>query len=82
MISSINMVFFFLFSNVFGINLEYEQTYHSECLIPQWRGNGICEDTNNIAACNFDGGDCCGPNVSKQYCEECKCYNMTESHKG
>ena len=54
---------------------------HLECPIPQWRGNGICEDANNIAACNFDGGDCCGPNVNKQYCEECKCYNMTENHK-
>ena len=29
MISSVTVVFFFIFSNVFGINLEYEQTYHS-----------------------------------------------------
>ena len=28
MISSIIVVFFFLFTNVFGGNLEYEQMYH------------------------------------------------------
>jgi hypothetical protein len=32
---------------------------------------------NNIAACNYDGGDCCGENVRFQFCNQdsglCKC---------
>ena len=27
-------------------------------------GNGFCEEETNISECNFDGGDCCGPDVS------------------
>ena len=27
-------------------------------------GNGVCNDETNIAGCNYDGGDCCGPDVS------------------
>ena len=23
--------------------------------------------------CNYDGGDCCGPNVNTQYCTYCEC---------
>ena len=23
--------------------------------------------------CNYDGGDCCGDNVNRQYCSECQC---------
>ena len=58
----------FLNSNMCFCLPLYGLHSHLECPIPQWRGNGICEDANNIAACNFDGGDCCGPNVNKQYC--------------
>ena len=25
-----------------------------------WIGDNYCDDGNNNAACNFDGGDCCG----------------------
>ena len=28
---------------------------------------------NNIVECNFDGGDCCGPNVNTAYCNQCQC---------
>ena len=27
-------------------------------------GNGFCDDDTNILECNFDGGDCCGPDIS------------------
>ena len=27
-------------------------------------GNGFCNHETDIAACNYDGGDCCGPDVS------------------
>ena len=36
----------------------------SDC-IDQWIEDGYCDDENNNAACQFDGGDCCnndGPN--------------------
>ena len=39
----------------------------------QWIGNGYCNDNNNNLHCNYDGGDCCGPNVNTQYCTECQC---------
>ena len=32
-----------------------------------------CDDENNNAGCNWDGGACCGDNVSTDYCTECKC---------
>ena len=37
----------------------------------------MCDDENNNADCEYDGGDCCaqslGKAVSTQYCTECKC---------
>ena len=36
-------------------------------------GNGLCNDYTNIAECNFDGGDCCGPCVITDQCSNCKC---------
>ena len=35
--------------------------------------NGFCDDITNIPSCQFDGGDCCGANVDKYYCQECFC---------
>merc|ERR1711981_1348243 len=32
-----------------------------------------CDDENNNCACGYDKGDCCGKNVKKAYCKECKC---------
>ena len=36
-------------------------------------GDGQCHDFNNNRHCSFDGGDCCGPCVNKEFCSECKC---------
>ena len=33
-----------------------------------WIGDGYCDDGANSLDCNFDGGDCCGPNVNTDYC--------------
>ena len=41
------------------------------CPKPQWRGDGNCDDENNIESCNYDDGDCCGSNVVTRYCLEC-----------
>ena len=41
--------------------------------VPNYIGDGYCDDENNNDDCNFDGGDCCGPNVNTQYCTQCIC---------
>ena len=38
-----------------------------------WISDDSCDDVNNNQFCNFDGGDCCGANVIKQYCINCNC---------
>merc|ERR1712097_107435 len=43
------------------------------CGSVQYKNDGNCDDDNNNAGCSFDGGDCCGSNVNKKYCKECKC---------
>ena len=41
--------------------------------MPHYIGDLYCDDENNNEGCNFDGGDCCGPNIDTQYCLECIC---------
>ena len=36
--------------------------------------NGFCNDETNIAACGYDGGDCCGHNVNLDHCYQCNCF--------
>ena len=43
----------------------------------EWIGDGNCDDENNKEQCNYDGGDCCGENVNKQFCSECICMEET-----
>ena len=38
-----------------------------------WISDDSCDDINNNPFCMFDGGDCCGANVIKQYCIDCDC---------
>ena len=38
-------------------------------------GNGFCNDITNIRSCDFDGGDCCGENISTEFCEICTCHS-------
>ena len=38
-----------------------------------WIGDGFCNDENNIEDCNYDGGDCCGISVKKNFCVNCTC---------
>ena len=33
------------------------------CSDPEYVGDDYCDDGNNNQECNYDGGDCCGPNV-------------------
>ena len=54
----------------------------SSCGSPQWKGDDFCDDDNNNAGCDFDGGDCCGPNVRKNFCSQCLCLADTKGSKG
>ena len=36
-------------------------------------GNQFCDDYINKAECNFDAGDCCGPNANTYFCSDCQC---------
>ena len=55
-----------------GFKLEYKfyNCNASNALI----GNGFCNDETNHADCLYDGGDCCGSCILKDYCSECFCY--------
>ena len=41
-----------------------------------WKGDGQCDDVNNNAICEYDGGDCCGKTAIKQYCFNCSCLGI------
>ena len=47
------------------------------CIKPNWKGDGWCDDMNNVASCDYDGGDCCGSNVDTTYCDECECLDQS-----
>ena len=51
------------------------------CVQPKYKGDGNCDDKNNFAVCDYDGGDCCAKtvtskkgvktgNVVTKYCDE------------
>ena len=44
----------------------------NDCNLP-WIQDGYCDDINNNIDCDYDGGDCCGPNRNTQYCSVCQC---------
>ena len=45
------------------------------CEIPEFQGDGYCDDFNNEATCDWDGGDCCNNNLPDYdiFCSECQC---------
>ena len=48
-----------------------------ECLETDHVADGHCDDIANTEICNWDGGDCCGPNRVVDYCTECQCHENT-----
>merc|ERR1712223_907441 len=58
-------------SGSYGSSGSYD--YGSSSCQDSWIGDGHCDDDNNIAACSYDGGDCCGDSVSMIYCSVCQC---------
>ena len=51
------------------------------CGSPHWKGDKICDDDNNNAGCDFDGGDCCGKDVETHYCDKCECLEKKKKVK-
>ena len=47
-----------------------------ECEVPEFQGDGYCDDENNMAACEWDGGDCCNNDLPDYdiFCSECQCF--------
>ena len=43
------------------------------CLHDELVSDGFCDDEANTKSCDYDGGDCCGPNVLIDYCTICEC---------
>ena len=44
-----------------------------------YKGDGYCDDPNNNCGCDWDGGDCCGPNVRTTYCDVCACLDPSQA---
>ena len=42
--------------------------------------DGLCHDESNIQACAWDGGDCCRPQSSMNYCHFCECFEKQISY--
>ena len=53
--------------------MEFNIDIFSVCGKPQWSNDEFCDDENNNAGCNYDGGACCGQNVIKNFCSDCNC---------
>merc|ERR1712210_181229 len=52
------------------------------CAVPAYKGDGNCDDGNNIKECDYDGGDCCLAKIVKTYCKICKCKDPKAGCKG
>ena len=55
----------------------------TDCAIPQYYGDGYCDDVNNVEECNWDNGDCCtakltDPEEWDDYCTQCLCLDPNE----
>jgi hypothetical protein len=49
------------------------------CENSDWAGDAYCDDGNNNCVCNWDGGDCCGPEHFYNYCDECQCKDPADN---
>merc|ERR1711994_563729 len=75
MYKEVNFVLSFTVIAIYGFKLEANEpsTRKEGCTVPSWRGDNYCDDGNNNEGCDYDGGDCCGSNVNKTYCQNCEC---------
>ena len=50
----------------FSMNYDDDGT-RWQCTEPSWYQDGECDDVNNVAACDYDGGDCCASTCGVGY---------------
>ena len=43
------------------------------CSVPSYYADGYCDSANNVAACYYDGGDCCEDTCGVDYDPETDC---------
>ena len=60
-----------------GTTTSISPTTSGGCQHPDWANDLYCDDGNNNAGCNYDGGACCpGSNPWDgwdKYCSVCEC---------
>ena len=61
------------------LNLELFFSDIQRCEYFAFKGNGFCDDGNNIMECDYDGGDCCGNQVKHGHCTLCQCLDEEEN---
>ena len=51
------------------------------CYNQTWYADSFCDDENNNADCNWDGGDCCNNSMNgwDDYCIVCQCLDPSEN---
>ena len=62
---------------------QYEypnDTYLSNCVVPTYLNDGVCDDFCNHPEYNFDKGDCCLDQINDVRCEDCFCFNDCSKH--
>lgn len=55
---------------------DFKPVAEDECELPEYKGDGFCDDGNNHDGCEWDGGDCCGKTGKFhqfKYCKLCQC---------
>ena len=70
----------FLLVRLITLKNMYESSTSKYISDPCWYGffnfmlgDAICNDFLNTEDCSWDGGDCCGGNVSTMFCNDCQC---------
>lgn len=55
----------------------------SGCYASSWKGDGECDGSNNVASCEYDGGDCCASTcVTRTYTCGISGYNCIDPNPG
>jgi hypothetical protein len=65
---------FVLLAVVGGIVVKEIREANVTVCISLVMGDGVCDDGQNIAECDYDGEDCCLDNIIMQFCEDCRCH--------
>ena len=47
-----------------------DPNHKPKCGLPNYKGDGNCDDENNIKECDYDGGDCCQSPPKNAYCKQ------------